>query len=185
MCVVNCGAPHGDLTADYAAITAECRAVAGHFGAEVLREVDSRDFLAEIPVLRRALGDRAVLRAMHFFAENERVAREADALRRGDFGEFLRCVDESGRSSAELLQNLWPGRDAGEQPLMLAVALARDILAGSGACRVHGGGFGGTALAFVPEGLYGEFSARMEAVFGPGSCRALSVRPSGAAVIDI
>ena len=185
MCVVNCGAPHGDLTADYAAITAECRAVAGHFGAEVLREVDSRDFLAEIPALRRALGDRAVLRAMHFFAENERVAREVDALRRGDFGEFLRCVDESGRSSAELLQNLWPGRDAGEQPLMLAVALARDILAGSGACRVHGGGFGGTALAFVPEGLYGEFSARMEAVFGPGSCRALSVRPSGAAVIDI
>ena len=159
--------------------------MAAHFGAAALREVDEGAFYGAIPELRRSLGDRAVLRAMHVFAENARAGRAAGALRRGDFAAFLREVDASGRSSAELLQNLWPGRDAREQPLTLALALARGVLGGAGACRVHGGGFGGTMLAFVPEGLYGEFSRRMEAVFGPGSCLALSVRSAGAGVIEI
>lgn len=185
MCVVDTRSAHADLTADYAAIADECRAVAARFGAETLREVDEGAFYGAIPELRRSLGDRAVLRAMHVFAENARAGRAAGALRRGDFAAFLREVDASGRSSAELLQNLWPGRDAREQPLALALALARGVLGGAGACRVHGGGFGGTMLAFVPEGLYGEFSRRMEAVFGPGSCLALSVRSAGAGVIEI
>ena len=183
LCIVDTGSCHDDLTAEYAAIPDECRAVAAHFGADALRGVDPAAFSAEIPALRRSLGDRAVLRAMHFFAENERVSRQAAALRAGDFAAFLALVNESGRSSAELLENLWAG-DAREQPIPLALALARDALGGAGACRVHGGGFAGTIAAFVPHGLLGSFTARLEAVFGPGSCHVLRVRPEGGAIID-
>ena len=182
LCIVDTGSCHSDLTDDYAAIPAECRAVAAHFGAGVLREVDPAAFRAEIPALRRALGDRAVLRAMHFFGENERVSRQAAALRSGDFSAFLGLVNESGHSSAELLENLWSG-DVREQPLPLALALARDLLGGAGACRVHGGGFAGTIAAFVPEELLPRFTGGMESVFGPGSCHVLRVRPEGGSII--
>ena len=145
LCIIYSGAGHEDLTDQYAAIPAECRAVAACFGKRVLREVPEADFLREIPELRRRAGDRAVLRALHFYGEDRRACEEAQALERKDFGAFLRLVRESGLSSAQYLQNIVPAGAARHQELMVTLALAEKVLAGEGAVRVHGGGFGGTA----------------------------------------
>ena len=179
MCILDSGAGHGDLTGEYAAITGELRKISGHFGREFLRDVPEADFAAAIPALRELAGDRAVLRAMHYFAESDRVLAQAQALKGGDFNEFLRLISDSGKSSAMYLQNVIPtGRTTGQE-LMLTIALCEHILAGRGAARVHGGGFGGTAQAFVPLDMVDEFKSRVEAVLGEGSCHILSIRPVG------
>ena len=179
LCILDSGAGHADLTGEYAAITDELRAVCRCFGKEVLRDVEEADFLARLPEVRAAAGDRAVLRAFHVFAENRRAAREAQALRDGDFPLFLELVRSSGRSSAQYLQNVIPTGQTTNQELMVAIALSERILGDRGAVRVHGGGFGGTAQAFVPLELLEEFKTRVEAVLGPGSCHVLSIRPVG------
>ncbi len=148
--LVYSGAGHGDLTGAYAAITADMRAMAEHFGAQVLREVDEAAFMASLPELRSEAGDRAVLRAMHFFAEDRRAAEQAEAIRAGDFERFLRLVRESGRSSAMYLQNLAVRGSAESQPLLVAQAVCERALGLRGAVRVHGGGFGGAVQAWVP-----------------------------------
>ncbi len=181
LCILDSGAGHGDLTAEYAAITDELRSVSGYFGHEVLRQVSPEDFTPAIPALRRLAGDRAVLRAMHYFDENDRAAAQADALRAGDFEGFLRLAAASGMSSAMYLQNVVPTGQTEDQSLMLTIALAGHILGGRGAVRVHGGGFGGTAQAFVPADMLADFKGRIEAVLGPGACHVLSVRPVGGA----
>ena len=137
------------------------------------------DFLRELPALRKEAGDRGVLRAFHFYAENQRAADEAQALRDGDFDRFLELVRASGRSSAQYLQNVVPTGQTEHQELMVTIALSERILAGRGAVRVHGGGFGGTAQAFVPLDLLEEFRTRTEEVLGAGSCHVLSIRPVG------
>ena len=179
LCILDSGAGHADLTGEYAAITDELRAVSHHFGKEVLREVPEADFLRELPALRKEAGDRGVLRAFHFYAENQRAADEAQALRDGDFDRFLELVRASGRSSAQYLQNVVPTGQTEHQELMVTIALSERILAGRGAVRVHGGGFGGTAQAFVPLDLLEEFKTRTEEVLGAGSCHVLSIRPVG------
>lgn len=183
LCILDSRAGHADLTDEYAAIPGELRTVSAHFGKSVLRHVPQADFEAAIPALRREAGDRAVLRAMHFYAENERAAAQAQALKGGDFDGFLRLVSDSGRSSALYLQNVVPAGQTKNQELMVCIALAERILAGRGAVRVHGGGFGGTAQAFVPLELLAGFKARMEAVLGEGTCHVLSVRPVGGVMI--
>ena len=173
------GAGHADLTAEYAAITAELGAVCRCFGKEVLREVPEEAFLADLPRVRVAAGDRAVLRAFHCYAENRRAGAQAQALKDGDFDAFLALVRDSGRSSALYLQNVVPTGQTAHQELLLAIALCERILNGKGAVRVHGGGFGGTVQAFVPADLLAEFQTRTEAVLGAGSCHVLSIRPAG------
>ena len=179
LCILDSGADHADLTSEYASITQELAAVCGCFGKKVLREVPEEDFLANLPKVRAAAGDRGTLRALHVYGENRRAAQEAQALREGDIPRFLHLVRESGRSSALYLQNVVPTGQREKQELLLTIALAERLLEGEGAVRVHGGGFGGTAQAFVPLKKLPVFQAGIEAVLGEGSCHVLSIRPVG------
>ena len=184
LCILDSGADHAALTDEYAAIPAEMNAAAAVFGKTCLRDVAETDFYARLAEVRRAAGDRAALRAMHFFDDDRRVSRQADALARGDFDEFLRLVNESGRSSWLLLQNVVPRGQTREQPMAVALALAEKLLGGRGACRVHGGGFAGTIQAFVPLEQLDAFRRGMEAVLGAGSCHVLSVRTAGGVLLE-
>ena len=183
LCIIDSGASHADLTGEYAAVPQEMRAVAAFFGKEVLREVSERQVLDQLPALRAQVGDRAVLRALHFFADDVRVEGEADALARKDMDAFLALVKESGRSSWEFLQNITPAGAVGEQAMAVALAVAERALKGRGACRVHGGGFAGTIQAFVPLDILDAFRAETEGALGAGSCHVLSLRPVGGAVL--
>ena len=183
LCIVDTGSCHADLTDDYADITREMGAVAAHFGRQVLREVPESDFRAAIPELRRSCGDRAVLRAIHFYADDRRAVQEADALEAGDFPRFLELVNESGLSSSLNLQNTWSVSNPRQQAIPLALATGRELLGGAGAIRVHGGGFAGTVQAFVPEDRLDSFRNGMERLLGEGSCHILHIRPQGGCVI--
>ncbi len=177
------GGSHADLTADYAAIPAEMKRVAAFFGENVLRRVRPEQFFSGIGQLRGQVSDRAILRASHYFRENERVAAEAEALQNDDLPLFFAQVIESGRSSFEYLQNVYSSPD--RQQLSLALMMADHMLHGKGACRVHGGGFAGTTLNFVPDKERKAFVRQMEAVFGPHSCMQLGVRPEGPYRLDL
>ena len=179
LCILNSGAGHADLTSEYAAITNELKAVCRCFGKEVLREVPEEDFLPALPEVRKAAGDRAANRAFHIYAENRRAEAEGQALRDGDFDRFLALVRDSGRSSAMYLQNVIPTGQTTAQELMVTIALCESILAGRGAVRVHGGGFGGTAQAFVPLDMLDTFKEKTEAALGQGSCHVVMIRPVG------
>ena len=179
MCILDSGADHADLTPDYAAIPDELRSVCRYFGREYLREVPETDFLAALPQVRKAAGDRAVLRALHVYGENQRVSCQVEALHRGDFETFLKLVNDSGLSSWRYLQNVVPAGYTEHQEVALALALAERALHGRGAVRVHGGGFAGTIQAFVPLERLDGFKAETERVLGKGACHVLSIRPVG------
>ncbi len=179
LCIVNTGGNHADLTPDYAAVPAEMKAAAAVFGKGFLREVDKDTFMANIAKVRQAAGDRAALRAIHFFADNDRVVEEVAALNAGDFDSFKQLIIQSGRSSYCYLQNVYSCANPAEQGISLALAISEQVLSGKGAWRVHGGGFAGTIQAFVPEELVAEYVSRIEAVFGKGSCFLLSIRKEG------
>ena len=181
LCIVNTGGNHADLTDDYAAVPAEMKAVAAYYGKSVLREVDEQKMIADIPALRCKVGDRAVLRALHFFAENRRVAEQKEALAAGDLDRFFAGVIASGRSSFCYLQNVYAPKNPSEQGLSLALCLAERTLEGKKAAwRVHGGGFAGTIQAFVPTAEVENFRRVMDAAFGEGRCMVLRIRPVGA-----
>lgn len=182
LCITDTGGSHADLTADYAAIPAEMKDVAAFFGKEKLRELDGEIVIGSMPELRAALGDRAVLRAMHFFDENERVEEQTAAVKAGDAERFLALVEKSGRSSFSYLQNVTAAGSA-EQGVALALYFSEKFFAEKGipgACRVHGGGFAGTAQAFVPLDCSAEYLKYMEKIFGGGSCHILGIRKAGA-----
>ncbi|MEG0764692.1 MAG: galactokinase family protein [Pseudoflavonifractor sp.] len=179
LCIIDSGADHADLTDEYAAITLEMGGVARALGKTVLREVDEGEFTRRIPALRKELGDRAILRALHFFAEDRRAAAEAQALDDGDFEGFLALVRASGISSALHLQNTYAAGTPRQQAVPLAIAMAEQALDGAGAVRVHGGGFAGTIQAFVPNALLPVFQEKMEALLGKNMCHVLSIRPEG------
>ncbi len=179
LCIVDTKGSHSDLTDDYAAIRSEMESVAGVFGKNVLREVDEEEFKKNIPAIREKVGDRAVLRAMHFFADNARVLKEVDALKKGNFDEFKSYILESGDSSYKYNQNVYSNKKPLEQPVSLALALSESILKGKGAWRVHGGGFAGTIQAFVPNEILEDYKNAMESIFGEGSCYVLIIRPVG------
>ena len=185
LCIVDTGSDHSakHLTEDYSDITREMCSVAVHFGKKVLREVPQQDFRAAIPVLRKECGDRAVLRAMHFYDDDQRAAQEAQALKDGDFDRFLLIVNESGLSSSLHLQNTWSTADPKQQAIPMALAVGRELLEGTGAIRVHGGGFAGTIQAFVPNEKLDGFKAGMEALLGEGKCHILHIRPQGGCVV--
>ena len=183
--VVATGGSHADLTDDYAAIPAEMKQVAACFHEENLRRVRTEEFFGAIATLRDKVSDRAVLRALHFFEENERVVRQVEALERDDLDAFFKEIIASGRSSYMYLQNVYAQKRPAEQSLSVALAMAEHMLEGKGAWRIHGGGFAGTTLNFVPQRELSAFIDAMEAVFGPHSCHVLDIRPEGAAVIRL
>lgn len=182
LCIIDSGADHANLTDEYAAIPRDMKAVASLFGKAYLREVKEADFWAMINVARDVCGDRAVLRAMHFFAENERVTRQIAALKAGDVQTYFAEVMASGRSSWNLLQNVVPNGETRHQNMAIALGTADQLLAGEGAYRVHGGGFAGTIQAFVPKTKLDSFRRGIEHVLGPGACHVLSVREQGGVV---
>ena len=186
LCILNTGGNHVDLNEDYASVPAEMKRVANYFGKEVLRGIGEGDLIANAPVLRKTVGDRALLRALHFVRENARVGETAKALKAGDVDAFLASVIASGDSSYKYLQNVFTVKNVEEQGLSLALAIAEGLLAGRGcAYRVHGGGFAGTTQAFVRRELAEDYRAVTDSVFGEGACMTLSIRPLGAIRIDV
>ncbi|NBI62085.1 galactokinase [Clostridiales bacterium] len=183
LCIVDVGADHADLTHEYAAVPEEMSGAARLLGKEVLRDVPEEVFFQNIPLIREELGDRAVLRAAHFYGDDKRARMEADALREGDFHRFCQLSRESGRSSFEYLQNVYPSGAPQNQAISIALMLAEWILEKKGAFRVHGGGFAGTIQAFVPNDMIQAFTAKMEEVFGTGMCHVLRIRPVGGVVL--
>lgn len=179
LCIVDTKGSHADLTPDYAAIPEEMKRVAAHYGKEVLREVDTAAFYKDLAVLRKECGDRAVLRAMHFFTDNELALKEAEVLEAGKFDEFLSLITASGNSSFCFLQNVFSSKQPQAQGLSLGLAVSEQVLGKRGACRVHGGGFAGTIQAFVPNDMVEDYRAALDALFGEGSCHVLKVRKYG------
>ena len=168
---------HADLTHEYAAVPPEMRMVAGYYGKKNLREVEFSDFIRDIADIRKAVkNDRALLRAYHFFKENERVTMMLEELKNDEIDTFLMLVDDSGNSSYKYLQNVYPSSAPDEQGLSIALALSEDLLQGEGASRVHGGGFAGTIQAYVPEWLLDKYVERMEGLFGKGCSTELAIR---------
>ena len=179
LCIIDSGADHADLTDEYAAITRELKELCAFFGKEYLRQIPEAEFMAALPTLRGKVSDRAILRAMHIYRENERVAAQCDALKNNDIKSFLRLVTESGHSSWMYMQNINPAGAVQKQPVAFALALCDSLLHGKGAYRVHGGGFAGTVQAFVPNHMLDGFKEAVEAGLGKGSCHVLNVRPYG------
>lgn len=181
LCIVNTGGNHADLNEDYASVPQEMKSVAKFFGKEYLRQLTKQEVLASVELLRDACGDRAILRAIHFFNENERVENQAVSLRQGDINGFFKLVKKSGRSSFMYLQNVFTTKNVREQGLSLALAITDSILSGTdSAFRVHGGGFAGTIQAFVPFNLVEQYREAIDSAFGKGACHVLRIRPDGA-----
>ncbi|MBO7304991.1 MAG: galactokinase [Clostridia bacterium] len=181
LCIVNAGASHADLNDDYAAVPGEMRAVAKLLGREVLRGLTEEDIIKNLTNIRRCVGDRAVLRSIHFIRENERVEKIREALLSGDVAGFLGGVNKSGRSSFEYLQNVYSPKNPGEQSVALALAITDGYLEGKAAAfRVHGGGFAGTIQVFLPVADTDGYVDYMNSVFGDGAAEAFRIRPLGA-----
>ena len=185
LCIIDTYASHADLTDEYAAIPNEIKSVCEHFGKEVLTEIEEKEFFAAIPVLREKCGDRAVLRAVHFYQENARVPKQVEALEKGEFDTFLKLIKESGYSSYMYLQNVIPAGYKENQDVALALAMCEHFLNGRGAYRVHGGGFAGTVQAFVPFDMLDEFVEGMDGILGKGACHVLSIRPQGGVEMEV
>ena len=176
LCTIDSGADHADLTDEYAAMPIEMKKVAKFFGKEVLREVDEQEFYAKIAEIRKETGDRAVLRAIHFFNENRRVQMQVRALKNDNFDAFLHYVNESGLASWTLLQNVLPLGAVQHQDMALTISLFQQLLDGHGAVRVHGGGFAGTVLAFVPNEKFEQFKNAIDSAIGSGRTQKLHIR---------
>ena len=185
LCIVNTGGNHADLNDDYASVPAEMKAVAKELGRDVLSGVSEEELVARIPMLRECVGDRAILRAIHFIRENKRVKNAKEALISSDLQGFFKAVNDSGSSSFKYLQNVYTTVNVSEQGLSLALALAEGYLSGEGASRVHGGGFAGTVQIFVKKERLAGLCELMESVFGKGAVMALNVRPVGAARLNL
>ena len=185
LCIIDTGADHADLTDEYAAVPGELKALCNILGEGELRSIPKMDFYSNIQRLREEVGDRAVLRAIHIYDENQRVKLQKKALQAGDFASFLSYVTESGLSSWRYLQNVIPAGRKEKQEVAFALTIAEKLLNGRGACRVHGGGFAGTIQAFVPNDLLEEFKNGIESVLGEGSCYVLSIRPQGGVEMEV
>ena len=185
LCIIDTGADHADLTDEYAAVPGELKALCAVLGEGELRSIPKIDFYCNIQRLREEVGDRAVLRAIHIYDENQRVKLQKRALQAGDFASFLSYVTESGLSSWRYLQNVIPAGRKEKQEVAFALTIAEKLLNGRGACRVHGGGFAGTIQAFVPNDLLEDFKNGIESVLGEGSCYVLSIRPQGGVEMEV
>jgi galactokinase len=182
--ITDTGGSHADLNEEYASLPVDMKSVAAELGAKVLRQVSIKQVIEIIPKIRQKVGDRAILRAIHFQGDNQRVVDQVAALERNDFNAFLSMVVDSGYSSYMYNQNIYPVANVKEQNVSLALALSELVLKGEGAWRVHGGGFAGTIQAFVPQHLLNKYIKTLEHVYGKGSCHKLFIRPQGAGKVD-
>lgn len=179
LCIVDTKGSHVDLTPDYAAVPAEMNQVAQALGREHLREVPRETFFKELPKLWKETSGRAVLRAIHFYEEEERVLRGVKSLEESDYPGFLSVIKASGDSSAKYLQNIYSPKDVDSQNVTVALAVSESILGENGVCRVHGGGFAGTIQAFVKNEAVAAYKEQIEAIYGDDSCHVLKVRLQG------
>ena len=179
LCITDTKGSHADLTDEYAAIPKEMKLVAKYFGKEVLCGISINDVLDNITDLRKKLGDRCVLRTLHFIYENKRVQKEVSALKAGNIGAFLDDVKASGNSSFKYLQNVYSNQDIKNQNVSLALFVSEMFLGQNGVCRVHGGGFAGTIQAFVKNGYVENYKYEMDKIFGKDSCKDLRIRKYG------
>lgn len=181
MIVVDTGGTHADLTDDYASVPTEMRSVAEALGSSVVRELELKDLMGRMGEVRKKTGDRAVLRALHFLGDNDRVTKQVAALENNDFKAFLEMISDSGNSSYKRLQNIYSPSNVGEQGVALALALTENFLEeiGEGACRVHGGGFAGTIQIFLPNRAVEAYASMMRPVFGEDAVHALKIRAQG------
>ncbi len=180
LCIVNTGGNHADLTDDYASVPSEMRSIAALMGKQNLRSCDEEDFMGRICYMRTLVGDRAIMRAMHYFAENRRVIAQKDALNRNDINKYLEYVKKSGNSSFKFLQNVYTNKNVEEQGISLALAITERFGA---VCRVHGGGFAGTIQAYVKTNEVDRYKSAIESVFGESACKVYTIRPYGASVV--
>jgi galactokinase len=183
--ITDTGGNHADLNDEYASLPTDMKAVAAQLGARVLREVTMDQVIDIAPKIREKVGDRAILRAIHFEADNQRVVEQVAALEKNDFKAFLGMVIDSGHSSYMYNQNIFPVNNVREQGVSLALALSDLILKGKGAWRVHGGGFAGTIQAFVPNEMVPKYVSTLEHLFGKGACHSLFIRAKGASKIEL
>ena len=179
LCIVDTKGSHADLTDEYAAIPEEMKRVAAYFGKEILKQVDKNEVYTNIPEIRQVAGDRAVLRAMHWFEETDRVIDQVNALEEENFEEFKKLIKSSGDSSFKYLQNVYSVKNLSRQEMAVGLALSDVILKGKGVSRVHGGGFAGTIQAFVPNDIVDIYKKNMEDIFGEDACHVLKIRKYG------
>ena len=188
LCITDTKGSHADLTPDYAAVPAEMKSVAAYFGKDVLNDISEEDVIAAISELRKKLGDRPVLRALHYYEENKRVVNEATALKNNDFEAFLKNVKASGDSSYKFLQNVYTTHDVLHQNVSIALCMSEKLLNTDDTCesstkngvsRVHGGGFAGTIQAFVRNEKVSEYRDALDNIFGEGACAVLKIRKYG------
>ena len=185
LCILDSGADHADLTSAYAAIPEEMQRIAKTLGKDVLSQVKKRDFYANLRDLRNRCGDRAVLRAMHYFADDDRVTNAVRSLQNGYFSQYLEEITRSGHSSFEYLQNVSVYDDPMHMEVALTIALCEELLGDRGAVRVHGGGFAGTVQAYVPLDMLDDFKSRTEQVLGKGRCHVMQIRSIGGTQVKI
>lgn len=183
--ITDTGGNHADLNDEYASLPSDMKAVAAELGAKVLRQVTLEQIIDIAPKIREKVGDRAILRAIHFQGDNQRVVDQVAALEKNDFKAFLGMVTESGYSSYMYNQNIYPVNNVREQGVSLALALSELVLKGEGAWRVHGGGFAGTIQAFVPQNLLNKYIKTLEHIYGNGSCHNLFIRHQGAGRVEL
>lgn len=179
LCITDTKGSHADLTEEYAAVPQEMKSVANYFGKDVLNEVAVVDVINAVGILRNKLGDRCILRALHFYNENERVQNQVDALKQGDMNAFLQAVKASGDSSFKYLQNVYSNVDIMNQNISVALMLSDMTLKDNGVSRVHGGGFAGTIQAFVKTEFVASYKKQMDSVFGKDACKDLRIRKYG------
>lgn len=179
LCIVDTKGSHADLTDEYAAIPEEMKKVASYFGKEVLNQVDKQEFYTNLPKIREYAGDRAVLRAMHWYEETSRVNEQVEALESRDFEEFKRLIKASGDSSFKYLQNVYSVKNLEKQEMSVGLAYSDVLLGNHGVSRVHGGGFAGTIQAFVPNDMVDMYKKSIEDIFGKDACHVLKIRKYG------
>lgn len=184
--IVNTGKGHADLSADYSSVPAEMKKVAAYFGKEVCADITEQELIQNLPEVRKAAGDRSVMRALHFFEENKRVESMVAALCNHDFDTFLSGITQSGNSSWKWLQNVYTTADVQEQGISVALAMTELFINEKkrGACRIHGGGFAGVIMAMLPNDLVDEYIEYIEAALGKGNAYRMSIRPYGAICIN-
>lgn len=179
LCIVDTKGSHADLTDDYAAIPAEMKKVAAFFGKQLLREIPFDTFMNQLPSLYGQVSDRALLRALHFFTENNRVMSATTCLQENRFADFLDVIASSGDSSYQYLQNVYSDKYVDRQPVPVTLALSKQYLQDNGICRVHGGGFAGTIQAFVKTEAVAGYKTFIESILGEGTCHVLTIRKCG------
>ena len=179
LCITDTKGSHADLTPDYAAVPAEMRSVAACFDKAVLNDVSESDVLSNADMIRKKCGDRAFLRAIHFYEENKRVQNEVKALNENNIESFLTTVKMSGDSSYKYLQNVYTNHQVDKQNMSIALMISEMTLGDNGVARVHGGGFAGTIQAFVKNEAVAGYKEKMDGIFGDDSCNVLKIRKYG------